>query len=214
MNWKNRLTNYNFWISIVSAILLILQAFKFEFDIAYISEIVTAVLGLLVVIGIISDPTKTTVKTDKEKQIPSDKENEIDTVINQDDIKILVTQIANDLKENFKIDEKNTKNEAKIIEKTENFENFSKIEQENKLSTNQEKIVKTDELAVAETHANDNVEQKSFDIIETLDKNLLKITELENVQDENIPEQTVEQEENNLVQTDDLISSNEQQIVY
>ena len=59
MKWKNRLTNYNFWISIVSAVLLILQAFNFEFDIAYINEIATAVLGLLVVIGIISDPTKT-----------------------------------------------------------------------------------------------------------------------------------------------------------
>ena len=58
MKWKNRLTNYNFWISLVSAVLLILQAFNFELDIAYISEIVTAVLGLLVVIGIISDPTK------------------------------------------------------------------------------------------------------------------------------------------------------------
>ena len=59
MNWKKRLTNYNFWISIVSAILLILQAFDISFDIAYINEIVTAVLGLLVVIGIINDPTKT-----------------------------------------------------------------------------------------------------------------------------------------------------------
>ena len=59
MNWKNKLTNYNFWISIVSAVLLILQAFDINFDIAYIDEIVTAVLGLLVVIGIISNPNKT-----------------------------------------------------------------------------------------------------------------------------------------------------------
>lgn len=60
---KNRLTNYNFWISMVSAVLLILQAFDIQFDIAYINEIVTAVLGLLVVIGIISDPTKSSTKT-------------------------------------------------------------------------------------------------------------------------------------------------------
>ena len=46
MNWKNRLTNYNFWISIFSAALLILQALKIEFDIAYVNEIFTAVLGL------------------------------------------------------------------------------------------------------------------------------------------------------------------------
>ena len=62
MNWKNRLTNYNFWISIFSAALLILQALKIEFDIAYVNEIFTAILGLLVVIGIVSDPTRVTVK--------------------------------------------------------------------------------------------------------------------------------------------------------
>lgn len=61
MKWKNRLMNYNFWISIVSAILLLLQAFDFEFDILYVNEILTAILGLLVVIGIISDPTKSVV---------------------------------------------------------------------------------------------------------------------------------------------------------
>ncbi|MCQ2565004.1 MAG: phage holin [Clostridia bacterium] len=53
MKWKNRFTNYNFWISIVSAVLLIFQAFNIKFDLDCISEIVTAVLGLLVVIGII-----------------------------------------------------------------------------------------------------------------------------------------------------------------
>lgn len=68
MKWKNRLTNYNFWISIVSAVLLILQAFNFEFDIAYISEIATAVLGLLVVIGIISDPTRTYTPSETNKE--------------------------------------------------------------------------------------------------------------------------------------------------
>ena len=56
--WKNRLTNYNFWISIVSAVLLILQSFDIQFDVEHINEIITAVLGLLVVIGIINDPTK------------------------------------------------------------------------------------------------------------------------------------------------------------
>lgn len=68
MKWKNRLTNYNFWISIISAVLLIFQAFDIDFDIAYINEIATAVLGLLVVIGIISDPTKTFSKTESEEE--------------------------------------------------------------------------------------------------------------------------------------------------
>lgn len=69
MKWKNRLKNYNFWISIVSAVLLILQAFHINFDIAYINEIATAVLGLLVVIGIINDPTKTVVSSTEKKDV-------------------------------------------------------------------------------------------------------------------------------------------------
>lgn len=72
---KNRLTNYNFWISIVSAVLLILQAFDIQFDIAYINEIVTAVLGLLVVIGIISDPTKSSTKTNSSASSADDTTN-------------------------------------------------------------------------------------------------------------------------------------------
>lgn len=75
MNWKNRLTNYNFWISIVSAVLLILQAFNIEFDVNYINEIITAVLGLLVVIGIINDPTKSTTKTDSSSTITTSTSN-------------------------------------------------------------------------------------------------------------------------------------------
>ena len=79
MKWKNRLTNYNFWISIVSAVLLIFQAFNFEFDIAYINEIATAVLGLLVVIGIISDPTKTYTPTEQGKETTNPVVNEGET---------------------------------------------------------------------------------------------------------------------------------------
>lgn len=76
MKWKNRLTNYNFWISIVSAGLLILRAFDIKMDIANINEIVTAVLGLLVMIGIVNDPTHS-VKDDKtEKVSKNSKQNE------------------------------------------------------------------------------------------------------------------------------------------
>lgn len=78
MNWKNRLTNYNFWVSIVSAVLLIFQAFNIKFDIMYINEIATAVLGLLVVIGIISDPTKIAVKTSsKDLKIKEDEKQNV-----------------------------------------------------------------------------------------------------------------------------------------
>ena len=62
MKWKNRLTNCNFWVSIVSAALLVMQNFNVQFDINNFNDIITAVLGLLVVIGIINDPTKSYAK--------------------------------------------------------------------------------------------------------------------------------------------------------
>lgn len=118
MNWKNRLTNYNFWISIVSAVLLILQAFEFQFDIVYINEIATAVLGLLVVIGIINDPTKTTVK--KEKTITEQKKEETEKIkiekIEEVEIPVEETTVLDNVKadniesaeeQTFPIDEEN-----------------------------------------------------------------------------------------------------------
>ncbi len=133
MNWKNRLTNYNFWISIFSAVLLILQALKIEFDIAYVNEIFTAVLGLLVVIGIISDPTRTSVKssaeTVKEKKektleetqktenknaLPIVQKDEIDNINIQDDFKTILEKISSDL--DVKIKEMQTLN-AETAEK-------------------------------------------------------------------------------------------------
>ncbi len=129
MNWKNRLTNYNFWISIFSAVLLILQALKIEFDIAYVNEIFTAVLGLLVVIGIISDPTRTTIKStektnavleksaqaqltqkpdekieikepeNKEMILPTNKEDEVNHDNNESNLQVILTKITESINE-------------------------------------------------------------------------------------------------------------------
>ncbi len=143
MNWKNRLTNYNFWISLCSAVLLILQAFNFKFDVAYISEIVTAILGLLVVIGIISDPTKTSVKqnsSERKKEqtdsqvseksddiiAPIEKENEIALNTISNDIKAIFEKITQDLELKISelkkaeiINDKNNSEEKNISSTTE-----------------------------------------------------------------------------------------------
>lgn len=125
MKWKNRLTNYNFWISIVSATLLILQAFNIKMDIANINEIVTALLGLLVVIGIINDPTKsskdaeskakTSIKSVQNEEqsvkqienetnqglndldMPSDQQNANTFDIVENDLQVLIEKISKDL---------------------------------------------------------------------------------------------------------------------
>ena len=156
MNWKNRLTNYNFWISIFSAVLLILQALKIEFDIAYINEIFTAILGLLVVIGIISDPTRASVKSSdltintsakvetktekikqekteekEEEKLPTIEKNETDNVTCETDFQTVLNKITLDLSEKVAIlTEKfeNLKNFNKEIKKEENFQQENNYE--------------------------------------------------------------------------------------
>ena len=123
MKWKNRLTNYNFWISIVSAGLLILRAFDIKMDVANINEIVTAVLGVLVMIGIVNDPThsvkserakedKTTQTTteepasDAESSIPSAEQNEDDIGVDENALQMLINKISTDIQQ--KLTEMNT----------------------------------------------------------------------------------------------------------
>ena len=161
MNWKNRLTNYNFWISIASAVLLIMQAFKIEFDVAYINEILTGILGLLVVIGIVSDPTKIAMKSaekidkksnakeeKKENNLPIENENESDNGYSQVDFQAVVDKISADLNEiSIKL-EKNSNAEPAI-------ENETKEETDEKTISNDviENQMTMEENLASETNA-------------------------------------------------------------
>ena len=175
MNWKNRLTNYNFWISIFSAALLILQALKIEFDIAYVNEIFTAVLGLLVVIGIISDPTRTSLKStentntqekiketkatketqqleakSEEEKLPFNKENEADNVDIKNDIQTILATISKDLVAKMKeIQQFNLETVNKLI-KNES-EKISILEKQN-----QEESRQTEEMYLPAVAENEN----------------------------------------------------------
>ena len=137
MNWKNRLSNYNFWLSMFSAVLLILQALKIEFDVAYVNEIFTAVLGLLVVVGIIIDPTKSVkseVKTEQKaeekstekankqeeivkeqaEQLPIEEKSEVDNAHNENDIKVILEKIATGIEEKLNILQQKTTQIEKV----------------------------------------------------------------------------------------------------
>lgn len=65
INWKVRIRNKAFWISVIPAVALVVQAvaavFDFKLDLGTISgkllAVVDAVFALLVILGIIVDPT-------------------------------------------------------------------------------------------------------------------------------------------------------------
>lgn len=53
----NRFKNYAFWISLTSAVLLVLTSVGVQVDNAYFMTIAKAILGVLVILGIINNPT-------------------------------------------------------------------------------------------------------------------------------------------------------------
>ena len=50
---KEKLKSYEFWVSIVSAVMVVLQSLSLKFDLPYIQESVTRFLGILAVAGIL-----------------------------------------------------------------------------------------------------------------------------------------------------------------
>ncbi|MCH5161814.1 MAG: holin [Clostridiales bacterium] len=57
MKIKERMKNVGFWVSILSAIFLILGAFGVRIADATADSVISAVCSVLVVFGIVSDPT-------------------------------------------------------------------------------------------------------------------------------------------------------------
>lgn len=65
INWKVRLKNLNFWLSLVPAALLVLQSAAALAGIALpvqavqekLLDLINAVFGLLAILGIVNDPT-------------------------------------------------------------------------------------------------------------------------------------------------------------
>ena len=65
INWKVRLKNKNFWISLIPALLLLIQAvayvFGFTLDLSELGDkilaVVNALFTVLAILGVVTDPT-------------------------------------------------------------------------------------------------------------------------------------------------------------
>lgn len=65
INWKIRVKNKNFWLSLIPAIFLVLQTvlapFGYKWDFVVLNQqmaaIVNAVFGVLSIVGVVTDPT-------------------------------------------------------------------------------------------------------------------------------------------------------------
>lgn len=76
INWIVRIKNKNFWLAIIPAVLLLVQTvaavFGFTLDLGEIGDkllaVVNAVFGVLVILGVVNDPTTAGIADSKQAQ--------------------------------------------------------------------------------------------------------------------------------------------------
>ena len=74
INWKVRVKNINFWLTVIPAALLLIQVvasvFGFELDLGDLGTkllaVVNAVFGLLALLGVVNDPTTAGMKDSRQ----------------------------------------------------------------------------------------------------------------------------------------------------
>ena len=76
INWTVRIRNKNFWLAVIPAVLLLVQTvaavFGYSLDLGEIGNrliaVVNAVFGVLVVLGVVNDPTTAGISDSKQAQ--------------------------------------------------------------------------------------------------------------------------------------------------
>lgn len=76
INWTVRLKNKNFWLAVIPAVLLLIQAvaavFGYTLDLGDIGNklvaVVNAAFGVLVVLGVVNDPTTAGMRDSRQAQ--------------------------------------------------------------------------------------------------------------------------------------------------
>lgn len=76
INWTVRIKNKNFWLAVIPAVLLLIQTvaavFGYTLDLGEIGNrliaVVNAVFGVLVILGVVNDPTTAGMSDSKQAQ--------------------------------------------------------------------------------------------------------------------------------------------------
>ena len=84
INWRVRIKNRNFWITLIPAILLLIQViaavFNYTLDLGQLGtkllEVVNALFAVLAILGIVTDPTTAGIR-DSEQAMTYDKPKEV-----------------------------------------------------------------------------------------------------------------------------------------
>lgn len=146
MKLKDRIKTYNFWVSLSSAIFLLIKLLgdQFEFSVneSLFNNLITTLCGILVILGIIVPPTNKTTTATNDNSITSDKvstetnleelklpngdASEIETKNNDTSLNKNV-EFNNSKSENIKQEDIQTQNITYYDENIENIENEPKV---------------------------------------------------------------------------------------
>ena len=69
MDWKSRLRNKTFWVSLTAAIVLLVQQLGLDIFPKNISDIVNTILLIATILGVIVDPSTSGIKDGQKEQI-------------------------------------------------------------------------------------------------------------------------------------------------
>lgn len=84
INWKVRIKNKYFWLSLIPALLMLVQVVLNVFNISYdfgvlteeLKAVINAVFVVLAIVGVVNDPTTSGI-SDSERAMSYDKPNDI-----------------------------------------------------------------------------------------------------------------------------------------
>ena len=69
MNWKSRLRNKTFWVSLTAAIVLLAQQLGLDIFPENISDIVNTILLITTILGVIVDPSTDGIKDGQKEKV-------------------------------------------------------------------------------------------------------------------------------------------------
>jgi len=193
MTIKDKMKTYNFWISLVSAILLIVRVvgdkYGFSVDSGLVMDITTGVCGIFVILGIISVPQKAIDKLqnnnkNSEVHVGMEKENEYNEVTQNTSDKV-IGRFQNVLIEMAKKVQNETNNNENANQNKQNINEIHKFltevtmaeDDKNSIESNVESIENEEiDCADNECEIHDDLAQSNIEKeVELVDENVIEI---------------------------------------
>lgn len=167
MTIKEKIKSYNFWVSLASAIILILKVlgnkFGFDVDETFASDLITCLCSILVILGIIVTPTTSKNSQTKTTESITNNATNIANLLNNETINYEAITENNNLNQTTEVDE-TINNEENTLEENCNSE-INMCEATTKEDTVEP--VTNENFAETETHETESVStDKSSELYE------------------------------------------------